>query len=257
MVKLNLVLTCPHSGRDVLSNPALLRNSDNYPPSCKNCEKFENDSDLRTMELSKSIADKIAILSGGREVHTQIALINRDYVDFNRQIECAVEPSLDKTAEIKYHEYHKGIFRIIKEMDSEIGNGLQFLFDIHGTGRTQVEDSNGQVHPIDIIIGTDQGRSIHALSELDSGIFWGTKGLISLLKSKNKKVWPPNADEEVESRILDGGYTIKTFGSTQFYEKLVAIQCEIIPEHRLDPQKREQFAGVMAECIWNFVEPLI
>jgi hypothetical protein len=46
----------------------------------------------------------------------------------------------------------------------------------------------------------------------------------------------PNADE-VESRILDGGYTIKTFGSTQFYERLVAIQCEIIPEHRLDPQK--------------------
>jgi hypothetical protein len=80
----------------------------------QNCEKFENDSDLCTMELTTNIADKIAILNGGREVRTQIALINRDYVDFNRQIDCAVEPSVDKTAETKYHKYHKGIFRIIK-----------------------------------------------------------------------------------------------------------------------------------------------
>jgi hypothetical protein len=84
----------------------------------------------------------------------------------------------------------------------------------------------------------------------------GNKGLVNLLNSK-KKEWPPNEDEEVKSRILDGGYTIITFGSTQFYERLVAIQCEIIPEHRLDPQKREQFASVMAGCIWNFVESLI
>jgi hypothetical protein len=57
-------------------------------------------------------------------------------------------------------------------MNNQNGNGLQFLFDIHGTGITQVKDSNGQVHPIDVIIGTDQGRSIHALNELDSGVFW-------------------------------------------------------------------------------------
>ncbi len=256
MTNLNLLLTCPHGGEDVLSNPALLRSRDNYPSSCKNCEEFENDSDLRTMELTKSIADNIAILST-RKFHTQIALINRDYIDFNRQVECAIEPSNDKTAENQHHDYHKGILEIIKEMHVQNENGLKFLFEIHGTGRTQVQDPSGQIHPIDIIIGTDQGRSIHALNEVDPDAFWGGRGLINLLKSKNKKVWPPDPDQEAESRILDGGYTIKTFGSSRFFEGLVAIQCEIIPEHRLDPQKREQFASIFAECVWNFVKPFI
>ena len=49
---------------------------------------------------------------------------------------------------------------------------------------------------------------------------------------------PPDPTEEANSLILDGGYTIKTFGSSQFNEGLVAIQCEVISEHRLDPQKR-------------------
>ena len=87
MANLNLLLTCPHGGKDVLLNPALLRKSDNYPSSCKDCEKFDTNSDLRTKELTKRIADNIAILSG-REVHTQIALIDRDYIDFNRDRLC-------------------------------------------------------------------------------------------------------------------------------------------------------------------------
>jgi len=256
MGNLNLLFTCPHGGEDILTNPDLLRNSNNYPLSCKNCEGFENDSDRRTMELTTSIADKISVLSN-REVHTQIALINRDYVDFNRQVECAIEPSNDKTAENSYHDYHKGILEVIKEMHLQNESGLKFLFDIHGTGRTKVEDCSGQVHPIDIIIGTDQGRSIHALNEFDPSAFWGDKGLINLLKSKDKKVWPSEPDQDADSRILDGGYTIKTFGSSRLFEGLVAIQCEIIPEHRIDLQKRELFARVMSECIWNFVEPFI
>jgi hypothetical protein len=55
---------------------------------------------------------------------------------------------------------------------------------------------------------------------------------------------------------MDGGYTIKTFGSSQLNEGLVAIQCEVIRAIR-DDGRREQFAGIMAECIWNFVKPLI
>ena len=82
-----------------------------------------------------------------------------------------------------------------------------------------------------------------------------SNGLIGLLKNKSVSVWPPNANEELRSTKLDGGYTIKTFGSTQFNEGLVAIQCEVILALRDDEQKRQQFAGVMAECIWNFVEP--
>ena len=54
---------------------------------------------------------------------------------------------------------------------------------------------------------------------------------------------------------MDGGFTIKTFGSSQFNEGLVAIQCEVIHEIRENDQKREQFARDMADCIYTFIRP--
>jgi N-formylglutamate amidohydrolase len=252
---LSILFTCPHGGNDTLDD-LLLRQEENYPSSCRRCEKFEPDSDVRTTELTNSIADKVNILSGGH-VRRKIARIDRLYIDFNRDVECAIEPSSDATAENEYHNYHKGILKEIKEMHTQNENGLQFLFDIHGTGLKKVKDSNGELHPVDIIIGTDQGRSIHFLTEVNTHVFWGANGLIQLLRDKDIRVWPPDQNQETRSHILDGGYTIKTYGSTQFNEGLVAIQCEVILAIREDDQKREQFAGVMAECIWNFVKPFI
>ncbi len=251
-----ILFTCPHGGERSLDN-SLRRRERNYPSSCLCCEKFETDSDLHTRELTKDLADKVNILSKG-VVRRKIARIDRLYIDFNREVECAIEPSSDITAENEYHDYHKGILRQIKEMHAQNPNGLSFLFDIHGTGLKKIRDSNGDLHPIDIIIGTDEGRSIRALTERDPNVWWNdSNGLIGLLKNKSVSVWPPNANEELRSTKLDGGYTIKTFGSTQFNEGLVAIQCEVILALRDDEQKRQQFAGVMAECIWNFVRPFI
>ena len=251
-----ILFTCPHGGEDTLDN-SLLRQEKNYPSSCVRCEKFETDSDLCTMELTNSIADKVNILSQGI-VRRKIAHIDRLYIDFNRDVECAIEHSTNKTAENEYHKYHKEILREIKEMHAQSPNGLSFMFDIHGTGLKEIRDSNGVLQPIDIIIGTDEERSIHALMEVDSHVWWNNDhGLIGLLKNKHIKVWPPNANEELKSTKLDGGYTIKTFGSSQFNEGLVAIQCEVILARREDDQKREEFTGVMAECIWNFVRPFI
>jgi len=252
---LPILFTCPHGGEDTLDD-SLIRHEENYPSSCLDCEKFEPDTDVHTRELTNSIADKVNILSEGI-VRRKVARIDRLYIDYNRDVECAIEPSNDKTAEDEYHKYHKEILQEIKEMHTHNENGLQFLFDIHGTGLKKVKDSKGQLHPIDIIIGTDQGRSIHALTQVNPNVFWGSNGLIQLLKDRDVRVWPPDQSHDATSHILDGGYTIKTFGSTQFNEGLVAIQCEVIRAIRDDDGKREQFAGIMAECIWNFVKPLI
>ena len=252
---LPILFTCPHGGEDPMDS-SLIRHEKNYPSSCVCCEKFETDSDLHTKELTKSIADKVNILSAGI-VRRNIAQIDRLYIDFNRDVECAIEPTKDKRAKNEYHRYHKETLRQIKEMCNQNPDGLSFLFDIHGTGLKKIRDSNGVLQPIDIIIGTDEERSIHALTELDAQVWWNNNsGLIGLLKNKQIKVWPPNADEELKSTKLDGGYTIKTFGSSQFNEGLVAIQCEVIAALR-EYDQREQFAGVMAECIWNFVRPFI
>lgn len=234
----------------------LFRHERNYPSSCVCCEKFETDSDKDTIELTNSIVTKLNILST-RTVRSNIAKKDRLYIDYNREIECAIEPSNNKAAEIEYHRYHKETLRQIKEMRTQNPNGLGFLFDIHGTGLKKIRDSKGVLHPIDIIIGTDEERSIYALTEIDPDVWWNNDtGLIGLLRNKQVKVWPPNADEELKSTKLDGGYTIKTFGSSQFNEGLVAIQCEVTAALREDDQ-REQFAGIMAECIWNFARPFI
>jgi hypothetical protein len=252
---LPILFTCPH-GSEVPMDSWFIRLEKNYPTSCVCCEKFETDSDRHTIELTNSIAGKIRILSE-RNVHTNIAQYDRLYIDYNRDVECAIEPSNDKSAEREYHSYHKDTLRQIKEMRTQNPDGLSFLFDIHGTGLKKIRDSNGVLQPIDIIIGTDEERSIHALTELHPNVWWNNDtGLIGLLKKKEIKVWPPNPDEELKSTKLDGGYTIKTFGSSQFNEGLVAIQCEVTPALREEDQ-REQFAAVMAECIWNFVSPLL
>ena len=210
-IPIPILFTCPHGGEDTLDN-SLLRHEMNYPSSCVCCEKFETESDLRTKDLTNSIADKVNILSQGI-VRRKIAHIDRLYIDFNRDVECAIEPSKNKTAENEYHKYHKEILREIKEMHAQDPNGLSFLFDIHGTGLKKIRDSNGVLQPIDIIIGTDEERSIHALMERDSHVWWNNDhGLIGLLKNKQIKVWPPNANEELKNTKLDGGYTIKTFG---------------------------------------------
>ena len=91
------------------------------------------------MELTNSIADKVNILSQGI-VRRKIAHIDRLYIDFNRDVECAIEPSKNKTAENEYHKYHKDILREIKEMHAQDPNGLSFLFDIHGTGPGLFDD---------------------------------------------------------------------------------------------------------------------
>jgi hypothetical protein len=201
---LRILFTCPHGGKVPLGN-SLIRREKNYPSRCFCCEKFETDRDRRTKELTKSIADKVEFLSEGI-VRRKAADIDRLYIDFNRDVECALEPSNDKTAEHEYHKYHKEILSEIKEMHTQNPNGLSFLFDIHGTGLTKIRDSNGVLQPIDIIIGTDEWRSIHALTEHDSGVWWNDdNGLIGLLKKKQIKVWPPNSNEELKSTKLDGG----------------------------------------------------
>lgn len=88
-------------------------------------------------------------------------------------------------------------------------NDMAFLFDIHGTERLKVNDDF-----IEVIIGTDEGRSIQALTDVDPDAFWGNNGLIPLLQDKDIRVFPANSSQQSQSHILDGGHTIKTYGST-------------------------------------------
>jgi len=252
---LPILFACPHHGIMKLDR-ASLRVRDHLPDSCKKDpgQKFSDDNDVFTRQLTASIVNNIHSLSG-KKPYDQIAEFHRKYVDYNRYEECAFELS-SILAKQTYLEYHNGILQKIEEMLPENENGLAFLFDIHGTGLESVQ-VGGQTFPFEVLIGTDEQKSIKALTEVDPDAWWSVKGLIPLLKDKNIIVFPPNKDLELQNHLLDGGYTIQTYGSSQFKKRLAAIQIEVIHDIRADTDKRQILAEDMADCIFNFVSPFI
>ena len=88
--------------------------------------------------------------------------------------------------------------------------------------------------------------------------FWNEeKGLIPLLGTKNIRAYPEHLSQEMHKFTLDGGYTIKEYGSKRIKPGLVAIQIEVINCIRDNRYCREKFAADMADCILKFVHPFI
>jgi len=260
MTNFNLLFTCPHGGKKdgttdnpPLNPPLIERNGDHFPSSkCppQEGQGFKVIRDSLTIELTESVVKNIERLSHGRVPYKQIADYDRKYIDFNRNDICSYEDS-SPLAKIKYNDYHDGISQKIEEMLPQGSDGMAFLFDIHGTD--DETDPNGNF--MEVIIGTDHGRSRKALTD---GQYWGTNSLYNLLKAKNIRAYPTNLQEEKDEThtSLDGGYTIKKYGDGN-KPSLVAIQIEVVDFIRKRQYCRESFAADLAECIFSFVEPFI
>lgn len=221
---------------------------DNYPPTCEGSFSIENDA--LTSELTESICNSIERIS--RKVpYSEIAKVHRLYVDHNRTEECAFEES-SSLARQEYKNYHNGILQKIEEMLPQDSNDMAFLFDIHGTDLLEV---NGDF--IEVVIGTDEGHSIQALTDIDPNAFWGSNGLIPLLQCKDIRVYPANSSQQSQGHILDGGFTIRTYGSERIKRGLVAIQIEVIRSIRNGRYCRNKFSDDLASSIWNFVSSFI
>jgi hypothetical protein len=193
-------------------------------------------------------------LSQGKNPYKQIAHYDRKFIDFNRNEMCSYEVS-SPTAEKIYNEYHVGISHKIAEMLPRGSGGKAFLFDIHGA------DDDTDPNNKEVIIGTDHGRSRKALTGDE---YWGTNGsntksLFDLLKRKNIRAFPTNQMEEEDKShsSLDGGYTIKKYGTERNKSDLIAIQFEVVDFIRKRQYCRESFAKDLAECIYSFVKQFI
>ena len=254
--KLPILFACPHHGIKRLDRQSI-RVKEHLPDSCKKDpgQKFSNDDDLFTRQLTASIVNNIQSKIG-KKPYDQVAEFHRKYVDYNRCEECAFE-LLSVLAKQAYTEYHNGILQIIEEMVPKKGNSLAFLFDIHGTDRESIQVGD-QNFPFQVLIGTDKRKSIQALTDIDPNAWWQKgKGLIPRLKEKNITVFPPDKDLEKQNHILDGGYTIQKYGSSRFKKRLAAIQIEVIYEIRTDRDKRQKLAEDLADCIYEFTLPFI
>lgn len=268
MTSIKLLLTCPHGGKKdgttdhpPLQPPLIARDPVNFKDD--KCPRIDGQgfkviTDASTIELTESIANNIISLSQGRIPYTQIAHYDRKFIDFNRNEICSYE-LLSSTAQNKYNEYHDGIIHKIADMLPEGSANKAFLFDFHGTN--DEVDPNGNF--MEVIIGTDHGRSRKALTDDE---YWGTNGsntksLYDLLKEKNIRAYPPNLVEELKDdeshSSLDGGYTIKKYGTDGNRPGLIAIQFEVVDFIRKKQYCRENFASDFADCIFSFVEQFI
>jgi hypothetical protein len=267
MTKIKLLFTCPHGGttdpRTTDPPTHLIERVEDHLDTniCKADEGqgFSDENDKLTEDLTQNICDNITKLTR-KEPYKEIAKFHRKFIDYNRKQECAYEPKQNDDkwyeqssieAEQKYLEYHNSIKQKIEEMLPDGDTSLAFLFDIHGTGR----EKSPQGRFIEAIIGTDEGRSIEALTERDPMAF---KGFKDLLDGKNIRIYPENPNQKQQGFSLDGGYTIQEYGSKRQPRRgLVAIQIEVIHCIRDNRYCREKFGADMAQCIFNFVKPFI
>jgi hypothetical protein len=261
LTRIKLLFTCPHGGKNDgrLENPPIpTRDSTHFPDyicPAKDGQGFEKLNDALTLELTDAIVDNIQTLSG-KEPYKVTAEFNRELIDYNRNERCAFEQSSPK-AKQKYREYHDYILQRIEEMLPGDDKSMAFLFDIHGTTLEKSPEPEHKSTFIEVIFGTDQRRSREALTKKDPDYFWGTNGLFELLKAKHIRAYPKNESQEMEDYPLDGGHTIKTYGTNGNKPGLVAIQIEAINCIRDNRYCREKFAADMADCILKFVSPFI
>lgn len=251
MSKIKLLFTCPHGGKEEQDPDIIERIKTHFHDSiCPTADGqgFNNINDALTKELTEKIVENIQSLSG-KDPYAVYAKFNRKLIDYNRNEICAFEHSSVKGKD-EYLKYHNEILQKIEEMLPQGDTSLAFLFDIHGTREEKSPDGRF----IETIIGTDRGHSIEALTEVDPNAFWG---LARQVDGKNIRVFPENVSQQQQDFSLDGGHTIKTYGTHRTKPGLVAIQIEVINCIRDNRYCREKFAADMADCIFNFVKPFV
>ena len=222
-----ILLTCGHGGtKQVPGVPP--RNGSTLPDTCG---KFETDTDLRTLDITNGLAQQIRKLTNEDPYRVEF-LGDRLYIDVNREKICGCEVP---QAEMYFEAYHSAISQFTQKIrtTNTCGNGIVFLFDIHGKG----DDTT------DISIGTRNERTIEPMVKFNPGWGWDYKyGLLELLIKRGYSISPgaPCVDDDIK---FPGGYTVKTHGGWQF---------EISFSIRKSKSKRERLVKNLAEIISVF-----
>ncbi len=233
---LPVIISCPHDGKKV--PPEVPKRTG----SNSDCPPFKTSRDLRTREITEGVAQRLLEVYG-EAPYVVIAEFNRQYIDSNRPAECGFEVP---AAEPFYAEYHGTLRSFVNEIRAENG-GLGLLIDIHGTGLIETD-------PADLYLGTDNGKTVERLQKIDPQLLWRRRSLRGLLGPEAAGyIVSPKQPETPETPGVDGGYTVRTYGSSH-PNGIDATQIEIAPSPREQKEKREAFIEHLASAIGNLVE---
>lgn len=235
---LPVILTCPHDG-DFIPRGVNERNPCNLPSKCQ--RNFQLLGDLHTTRLTNEIADNIYRLSQ-KNVYVEIGIIKRDRCDLNRIPECAYEATPSALpAQLCYYRYHSSILTKIKEIQNQnyFNHKLGILIDIHGFVTTKKLTA-------DFIIGTENGDTLKAASQLNIDIKWDpTNGFLTHLKNENYNMDPAQPGDQ-ENPNFTGGPTVENAAKQVNF---IALQFEASTKMRSNESKRKALAKHVASAI--------
>lgn len=198
-----ILLTSPHGGQ--LPVPGVEdRRGDGI-------SQFATVRDMRTDKLTEQIANELQQLEYGRP-YIVIARFTRKHIDANRPADGAFENEL---ARKYYNAYHAAIHAARDEIVEKWGRGL--LLDIHGTS----------AEPSTIFRGTQDGKTVeHLTNRFGDDALRGATSLFGQFSANGFAVDPPVGSTQQESRRHRGGYTVRTYGSSDG-GTIDAIQLEL------------------------------
>ena len=234
---LPVILTCPHDGDFV---PADVPERED--PGCR--ERFTLIGDAHTTKLTNEIADNIYRLCK-KNVYVEIGIIKRNRCDLNRSPECAYEKlpaHLKLPAKLCYYRYHNSILTKIKEIQQQnyFNHKLGMLIDIHGFLSTKK-------HSADIIIGTENGETLKAASQLNIDIKWDPKnGFLTWLKKKRYNTDPIEPGENNENPDFTGGKTVENAAKQVNF---IGLQFEAASKIRSVESERKKLGKDVASSI--------
>jgi hypothetical protein len=234
---LPVILTCPHDGDFV---PADVPERED--PGCR--ERFTLIGDAHTTKLTNEIADNIYRLCK-KNVYVEIGIIKRNRCDLNRSPECAYEKlpaHLKLPAKLCYYRYHNSILTKIKEIQQQnyFNHKLGMLIDIHGFLSTKK-------HSADIIIGTENGETLKAASQLNIDIKWDPKnGFLTWLKKRRYNTDPIEPGENNENPDFTGGTTVENAAKQVNF---IGLQFEAASKIRSVESERKKLGKDVASSI--------
>jgi N-formylglutamate amidohydrolase len=233
---LPVILSGPHDGKE--APPGVPKRTGSNP----DCPPFKTTRDLHTREITQGIAQRLLDVFG-EAPYVVIAEFHRQYIDANRPSDCGFEVP---TAQPFYDEYHNTLRSFVNEIRAGNG-GLGLLFDIHGT-RVIEED------PADLYLGTDNGKTVQRLQEIDRHVLWRRRSLRGWLGPEAAGyVVSPLKPGIPETPAVDGGHTIRTYGSSHT-DGVDAIQIEIASSLRDHKDKRTALIEHLGRAIGNLVD---
>jgi N-formylglutamate amidohydrolase len=223
-----VLLACGHDGTEQPDGvPA--RSGEGLPANCA----FHPERDLRVADLTRLVAEQLREQTG-EAPYVVIAAFHRKYIDANRSEACAFETA---AARAYYQEYHAVLRGFVDEIRAE-NDGLGLLLDLHGA--TRQADA-----PVDIYVGTENGRTIAALRHGTSDdALYRRRGLVGLLQAAGYAMLPGQFRER-EHPAFTGGYTVGSHHSGG----IDAIQLEIVAELRKPASCRARLATDLTNAI--------